>query len=329
MKRTQHVKKVIVQIVTHNNERTIRACIESVKAQTLSSVDVVVIDNASSDATRMIVKTLGVSCIALKNNRGYGAGHNVGLAQGNSTYVLTLNPDVIISPDFLQRLVSAMEDAGKQVGSAQPLLYRVEKMNEQSFIVDSGGLYFNPARRQKLRFMGRNIKLHPLVQQHIFGPDGAAAFYRRSMLRDIDLGNGIFDEDYFMHKEDVDICWRAQLRGWKSLFVPKAVGYHIRTFRPGRRENIHNNLRVFAVRNRYVLMLKNELPSLFMRDLVWIMAYEVLIFAYILLKEQASLSAYGQVVALLPSLLRKRAVIQRNRKVSARDMAIWFRWKSL
>ncbi len=326
MKRAR-LKKVVVQIVTYNNEQTIRSCIASIKAQDYFNFDIVVIDNASSDNTRRIVKKLGVRCIALRENRGYAAGHNVGLKHANSTYVLTLNPDVVISPMFLRELVSAMDAAGAPVGSAQALLYRVEKMTRRSFVVDSAGLCLGPTRRQRLRYAGRDSRRNALAQQFIFGPDGAAAFYRRAMLRDIDLGHGIFDEDYFMHKEDVDICWRAQLRGWKSLFVPRAVGYHIRTFRPGRRENIHRALRLFAVRNRYVLMIKNELPALFFRDVLWIIAYEILIFLYIVFRERGSFKAYTQVITLLPSLLTKRAVIQRNRRVGARDIVMWFRWR--
>lgn len=322
-------KKVVVQIVTYNNERTIRSCIASVKAQEYSSFEVIVIDNGSSDSTRSIVKKLGVVCVALGSNRGYAAGHNEGFKRANSTYVLTLNPDVILSPIFLRELVHAMDKSGERVGSAQPLLYRVEKMTDRSFVVDSAGLYLSPARRQKLRFMGCDARRSALTQQFIFGPDGAAAFYRRAMLQDIDLGYGVFDEDYFMHKEDVDLCWRAQLREWKSLFVPSATGYHIRTFRPGRREHIHESLRMFAVRNRYLLMIKNELPILFFRDAMWIVAYEIFIFLYILFRERTSLSAYARVAALLPSLIKKRAAIQRHRRADTRDLAVWFRWKSV
>lgn len=327
MNRLSHT--VTVQIVTHNNTSTIDACIRSVRAQTYKDFSLFVIDNASEDTTVGMMRRRGVRVVVNTKNIGYSAAHNHALKLSNSRYVLTLNPDIEVTPSFLQSLVSAMDAADSRVGSAQALLYRIDRMGERSSIVDSAGLYIHKSRRQGLRFGGQDVKGLQLSPAFMFGPDGAAAFYRRSMLQDIDLGQGVFDKSFFMHKEDVDVCWRAQLRGWKSVFVPSAVGYHIRSFRPGKRTRVDVFLRMVALRNRYYLMIKNELPVLWVRDLLWIGFYDLGIFLYVLFRERESLPAYGQVLKNFGSTLEKRARIQRSRKVGSVYMAQWFRWRSI
>lgn len=326
MKQVQRAR-VIVQTVTFNSAETIGACVRSVQKQRYGDMLFVVIDNNSTDNTRAILGRVGVRTVLLPKNVGYAAAHNIGLRTFNSDYVLTLNPDMVIDRDFVGSLTMAMDKAQSAVGSAQAFLYRVERMGRRSTIVDSTGLYMTPFRRQNLRLAGKIQKPEQLSPAYIFGPDGAAAFYRRAMLIDIDQGNGVFDEDYFMHKEDVDVCWRAQLRGWRSVFVPGAVGYHIRSFRPGRRVHMHAPLRTMALRNRYYLMIKNDLPLLWIRNLPWIALYDLGIFLYVLFWERESLPAYAQVLKNFRSIFKKRMRIQRSRRASTAYMSRWFQWR--
>ncbi len=325
----KHAARVVIQTVTYNSAHTIKACISSVLKQRYPGIFFVVIDNASSDNTQAIVKRLGVRLVSLPENIGYAAAHNTGILRFKSDYVLTLNPDITLDRDFVGNLVEAMDKEPRDTGSAQGLLYRVEHLGEKSNTVDSMGVYMNAARRQNLRRAGVRIQHAAMAPEHIFGPDGSAAFYRRTMLQDISLGNGVFDEDFFMHKEDVDVCWRAQLRGWKSVFVPSAVGYHIRTFRPGRRTIVASGLRIAALRNRYYLIVKNDTALLWIRDLPWIVFYDLGIFLYVLLRERESLLSYWLVMINIPKLLVKRAVIQRSRKADVGYMAQWFPWRRI
>ena len=317
--------EVAVQIVTHNNEQTIIACIQSLRSQRYKNFRLLVIDNASTDATCRLVSSLRIPIIKNKKNIGYGAAHNVGLAKCKSPYILTLNPDIVLERNFLTALVSAMEHEQKTVGSAQAALYRVNGLQEASDRIDSAGLSLTPYRRQRLRMEGR--VLPKATPSPIFGPDGAAAFYRRAMLTDINVGDGIFDEAFFMHKEDVDVCWRAQLRGWTSVFIPDARAYHIRTFRAGQRHRVSAMLQKTAVRNRYYLLIKNEIPLLFFRDFFWILLYEIGMLVYMVISERSSLDAYRMVIKELPVLFQKRRRIQSNLCVRASDIAQWFRWK--
>ena len=311
-----------VHIVTYNSAATIEACLRSLLDQT-EDFAVHVWDNASTDDTVAIVQRLGVALTVSPVNLGYAAAHNRLLDQTASDYVLTLNPDVTLQPGFLAALVAVMVD-DPQAGSAAGCLLRVDALDAPSQVVDAAGLYVRRNRRQGLLAEGLPIDQRPKTITPIFGPDGATAFYRRLMLDDIRVNGEVFDENFFMHKEDVDICWRAQLRGWEALYVPDAIAQHVRHFRPGQREQVSAQMRCLGLRNRYLLMLKNELPAHFRRDFVFIALYDLAILAYVLLRERSSLTAYRDVWRLRWVMLDKRRVIQAGCRVDWEDMRTSF-----
>lgn len=310
---------VSVHIVTYNSARTIETCLESVLAQQDAYFDILVIDNASQDETVARVKKMGVKIIENKTNLGYAAAHNQALARTESTYVLTLNPDVWLDPNYLNVMITAL-DRNEHIGSAAGCLLRVNWLGETPTVIDSTGLLMNRTRRQRLRDENQPLIKRPAYYSPIFGPDGAAAFYRRAMLEDIRIMDEVFDADFFMHKEDVDVCWRAQLRGWGAMYVPGALAHHIRTFRPGQRKRVAPAVRFYGIRNRYLLMLKNDMRAHFLRDLWAIVPYELAILAYLLLFERESLSALRSARALYGRMMEKRRLIQTRRRAEWRDL---------
>lgn len=305
--------KVSVHVVTYNSAATLETCLKAVQAQSYQDLTVLVIDNASQDDSAEIARRMGVQVNVNAENVGYAAAHNQAIDATESDYVLTLNPDVQLQPDFLREMVTAL-DANPQLGSAAGCLMRVEALGAAPTHLDGVGLMMTRSRRQRLIGEGLPVEQRPTEALPIFGPDGAAAFYRRAMLDDIRVMGEVFDTDFFMHKEDVDVCWRAQLRGWQALYVPGAVAQHVRGFRPGQRQRVSPYMRFLGVRNRYLLLLKNEIPAEFWRDAPAIVAYDLGIFAYVLLREPRSLRSYWSVLRLLPRMLAKRRVIQGERQ---------------
>ncbi|MAS33855.1 MAG: hypothetical protein CL610_07605 [Anaerolineaceae bacterium] len=322
-RKTEYMFDVAIQIVTHNHAPTIQACLLAVNAQQHVTYSVHLLDNASTDSTVEHIRTLGYEVFCSPHNLGYSAAHNQLLEQGNSRYVLTLNPDAILQPDFLYHMVHAL-DQNPKAGAAAGCLLRIEGPDDEPSCIDGAGLMMQRNRRQYLRCEGQPVNAAPRQMEPIFGPDGAAAFYRRAMLDDIQVMDEVFDNDFFMHKEDVDICWRAQLRGWSALYVPDAVGYHIRTFRAGQRANIHPAIRRHAVRNRYLLMLKNEQWRHFLVDLIPILFYDAKIIAYLLFFERSSLHAFIDLLRLLPRMRVKRRLIQQGRRTNWQATRLWF-----
>jgi GT2 family glycosyltransferase len=305
---------VSVHIVTYNHAACIDTCLQSVQHQTYRPLSVLVVDNASTDTTVARVQAWQIPVMVNADNRGYAAAHNQALAHTQSDYVLTLNPDAWLAPDFIAQMVAYLADHPR-VGLAAGLLLRVEHLGDTPHSVDSAGLYMQRSRRQRLRLEGQPIEAVPPDIVPIWGVDGAAAFYRRAMLADIALEGEVFDEDFFMHKEDVDLCWRARAYGWSAVCIPGAVAHHVRGFRPGQRQHLAGDVRFWAVRNRYLKLIKNETWADLWRDLRLILGYELLIFGYLLLRERPSLRAYPAAWALRGRMRHKRALIRQRRTV--------------
>lgn len=315
--------RVSVHIVTYNNQDTIIHTLDSLFQQHYQDYSVLVVDNASIDNTIVHCQEFPLRLYQNSDNVGYAVAHNQALALTDSDYVLTLNPDMFLHPDFIAEMVRVL-DSNPQLGSAAGCLLRVNALDEVPRTVDSTGLHMSRTRRQRLRNETKLSIYKPVEAALIFGPDGAAAFYRRAMLEHIAIEGEVFDSDFFIHKEDVDVCWRAQLYGWKSVYVPTAFAKHIRFFRPGRRKDIPCHIRIMALRNRYFLMFKNELASHFLSDFIYIIGYDLGILAYVILREPRLLAAYVEVVRKMPRMLAKRRIIAQHRLANAKTMRQWF-----
>lgn len=316
------MSKIAVHVVTYNSSETIVTCLRALLEQD-AEFSLHIVDNASTDSTVEQIRALGLPVQVSSTNVGYSAAHNRALKATDSEFVLTLNPDVLLQPGYLKSMLGTLE-GDRSLGSAAGCLLRVESLGDTPHAIDSIGVFMRRNRRQGLLKENTPLTDVPLEQQPIFGPDGAAAFYRRAMLEDIAVDGEIFDEDFFMHKEDIDICWRAQLAGWTSTFQPDARAHHIRRFRPNQRQRVDPKLRMFAVRNRYLLMLKNEIPRLFWRDILRIVVYDLAVLAYIVFREPASLRGLSSAWALRKRMLHKRRLIQGRRRVDAAKLAPLF-----
>lgn len=310
-----------IQIVTHNSADVILACLQSVAAQDVP-YDLILIDQTSTDGTPELIESHGYSVQRNTINTGYSAGHNQALRLSHAPLILTLNPDVVLQRGFLSTMQNAF-DTYPAVGMANGCLLRVDTIEGAPVCIDSLGVFMRRTRRQGLRGEGQPITAIPTEITPIFGPDGSAAVYRRTMLDDIALEGEIFDEDFFLHKEDIDVCWRARWRGWQAICVPQAVAHHIRSFRPGQRTPIAPWIKVLAVRNRYWLMLKNDVPA--WTDWPFILLYDVALILYCLLFERSSLRGMWQAWQGRNHMLAKRRQIMAGRRISSEQIRSFFK----
>ena len=321
---------VLVSIVSFNGKAFLQRCLDSVLSQTYQPLEVCLLDNASEDGTVDFVSKNfpTVKLISSGVNLGFGGGHNIIIRQSRSTFVLVLNQDAFLSPTFLEELLTALKDRPK-VGIAGGKLYSLRKDEPNTAageVIDMTWLDIEKKRRQVCYAHSQPDKGQTTVPTLAFAMDGAAMLLRRTMLEEIQIDGEYYDEDFFAGKEDLDISWRAQLYGWKCLYVPSAIGHHFRTFTPkDRRSEISDVLRAGSVRNRYLLMLKNDLLKHFVRHFPHIAIYDLKILAYILLYERSTLEGYVQALRLVPRALRKRRVIMDRKKVDDAYILQWFR----
>lgn len=283
---------VSVGIVTWNSESHIATCLGRLEEQRYPNLEVIVVDNGSVDRSIELVRQCWPAARVIENggNEGFCRAHNAAIRASRGEYYLALNPDVQLLPGFLERLVLAMEDSPARGAAMGKLL---GPSSDDPPIIDAAGLMIDRRRHQYLRGRGEPDRGQYDTAEEIFGADGAAALYRRAMLEDVKIEGQYFDEQFFAYMEDVDLAWRARLLGWRCWYDPSAVATHVRTFQPGRRRARSRPMRRMAVKNRYLMLLKNEGREEWRRDWWRILGYDVGIWGYILLLEQSSVGALG------------------------------------
>ncbi|MCU0291583.1 MAG: glycosyltransferase [Thermoanaerobaculaceae bacterium] len=252
---------VDVVIVVHNHAPTLAATLAGLASQTLTPSRVVVVDNASSDDSRCVLATsrlAGLDVVAWDTNRGFAAGVNEGLRRGRAPWVLSLNPDCRLAPDFLATLVTAAAHH-ERLGVACGLLLRGEGGDlTATDVVDSAGMVASAAGRHFDRAAGLPRRSELDEPAWVFGATGAAALLRRAALDDVAYAGGeVFDEGFFAYREDADLAWRLQRRGWSCLYWPAAVGWHGRALRPEHARRGSPAVNRLGVRNRFLLLWSN------------------------------------------------------------------------
>ncbi|MGD0497583.1 MAG: glycosyltransferase family 2 protein [Bryobacteraceae bacterium] len=320
---------VSVTIVTYNSGRFIKRCLESVLAQRYPLKEVIVIDNASNDGTIDILEQFENRCQIYYNeeNAGFAAAQNQAIKLSSGDWVLTLNPDVLLLPNFIQ----AMVDAGQfdaSIGSVCGKLLTMSSHFEipDRPVVDSTGMYFNPMLRHLDRGSQEADNGHFLQYEYVFGATAAAALYRRTMIEDVSIGGEFFDTDFFVYREDADVAWRAQLLGWKCLYVPYARGYHVRKALPGNRRALPAEINMHSVKNRFLMRVKNISRSLYRRNWFSITARDFMVVAWCLLWEHTSLKAFWLLAKNGKRVMEKRRLIQARKRVTDEYMAEWFKY---
>jgi GT2 family glycosyltransferase len=322
-------------MVTWNSAATLIACLDAVWRQTLANFEIIVVDNHSTDETLSILERYPIQKLLKQpGNLGFSRGHNLAIAQARGQYVLPLNPDVVMHDTYLENLVRAAETypqvgmvAGKLVLSPAASPDAAASPDSATGLprLDSTGLFLAKTRRQYLRGHYEPDTARYDQADFVFGADGAAPLYRKTMLDACNFQGEYFDEAFFAYKEDVDLAWRAQLLGWPARYCPQAVAVHHRTFKPGRRRGLSPAIRRHSVKNRYLLLIKNELPQTFFRHSPHILFYDLKIMIYLLLFEQSSLLSLLSLVVLLPRAWRWRRFIMARRKVDAAYMLKWMK----
>jgi GT2 family glycosyltransferase len=160
--------------------------------------------------------------------------------------------------------------------------------------------------------------------EYVFGASAAAGFYRREMIEDVSINGEFFDPDFFAYREDADVAWRAQLLGWKCLYTPDARAYHVRTVLPDNRRTIPAVLNMHAVKNRFLMRVKNATPDLWRRYWLPMAARDLVVLGGCMFWEPSSLPAFWRLAKGLPKAFRGRRGIMRRRRVTDEELARWF-----
>lgn len=323
--------RVAISLVTWNSARVIEPCLESLRAQPGVTASLTVVDNASIDGTPERVQALAPDATLIRNHRnvGFGRAHNQALLLSSAPYGLVLNPDTVLAPNAIARLVATAE-SDPAIGAVGPKLRRYELADrdvdpvERTDTLDSTGIL----RTRTGVFVERGANepdrgqfAHP---ENMFALSGACLLLRRSALESIRRDNELFDEDFFAYKEDVDLCWRLRRQGWLCRYDPTALVYHRRAFTTPRqrlapaivraeRQRKHQVLRTLSYRNHFLTYVKNATAGELIRQTPWWLPYELGKLAFLLATEPRTLQGLPQALRLIGRMRHKRVAVPLSR----------------
>jgi GT2 family glycosyltransferase len=284
---------VSIVVVAHDSSADLEVSLPAATEQRGVRAELVVVDNASRDASREVAARYGARVVALPENRGFAGGANAGIGASTGRYVLTLNPDCRLTEDFCACLCARLdrEDAA-DAGSASGKIFRGEGRELfETRVLDSTGIVFIASGRHFDRDSGSEETPASFREEEIAGVTGAAGFYRREALEAVRISTGVFDEDFFLYREDADLALRLRAAGWRCLYVPGAVAYHRRANLPGRRRRIGPVANYHSVKNRFLLRINNSPVAEF--RLVPTLLRDASVLAACLTVERSSLPAFA------------------------------------
>ena len=311
------MSKVSVIIINYNGEGLSLGCLKALAEQALKDFEVIIVDNGSIDNSpyeiQMFLKESPLASvtklISLDRNFGFAGGNIQGLKHtNNSEYIALLNNDTEPEKNWLEHLVNAI-DSESLVGicASKLIVYGTD-------LIDSAGDGFSTFLKGFKRGEGEKATLYN-KKEYVFGACAGAAIYRRKMIEEI----GFLDEDFFLIHEDTDLNLRAQLHGWKVLYVPEAIVFHkVRSSI----SNKSNTAVYYSLRNSEFVRIKNIPFPLFLRYLPIFLLGMVWEFLDHVKRRQMVLyfKAKIDVLKILPAMLKKRRCIMKVKRVSNKDL---------
>ena len=302
-------KQFSIIIPNWNGKAFLAPCLDSLAQQTYAHIEVIIVDNASQDGSQDFIRTHypQVRLIELPENKGFTGACNVGLQAAAGTYLSLLNNDTEADPRWVEAVVDAFErhpDAG--MVASKMLLY------ERRTHLHTAGDLFTQDGRARNRGVWELDEGQYDQEEYVFSACGGSSAYRREMLDD----TGLLDDYYFFLLEDVDLGWRAQLRGWRTLYTPHAIVYHHLSATGGGATASY-----YDGRNNIYLLVKN-LPGSLWRAYGWNILRRQCRIAWDALRAWRGAAARAHLRGMLnglwhiPAALRQRKETHSRRRVT-------------
>ena len=322
-----------VVVVTYNHGTTLPACLAAVNRLQPPPERVVLVDNASDDGSTEIAEVhagaLPLQLIRRDSNTGFSSAANTAIARTSSPWVLSLNPDCAPRPDYVASLLESAQARPERdrIGSATGKLLRADGTSlETGTTIDAAGMVVTSSGRHFDRGAGSADTRLFDQPAWVFGGTGAATLYRRAALVDVAYPDGeIFATNFFAYREDAELAWRLQWRGWRCLYEPQAVAAHRRGFRPESGRQGHDAINRLSVRNRFLLRLHCADIGWHLGCLPWWLLRDLAVIGACCTVERGSMPALGDVWRLRRDAAARRRWVMDRRTQSSRRLRRWFR----
>lgn len=316
---------ISVVLLNWNGIKVLDRCLGSLTAQTYSPLEIIVVDNASTDGSVGLIKKRfpAVRLVVNERNLGFGGGNNVGIRASQGKYIMMLNNDTRLDPKCIEELKRSIEKDDKYGACASKILLEYEEnlIDAAGIVVCPDGLSIGRGRLEKGDQFDEEVE--------VFFASDCACLYRREMLEDI----GLYDEDFFAYADETDMGWRAQLAGWKCIYNPQAVVYHFHSASSGN----YSPFKAFLVeRNRIWVAVKSFPISLIIFGQFYTF-WRYVLQAYGAFSGKGAagrfttdfskmhlvkilMKVYISFWRQLPLMLRKRRAVQKKKRISNREV---------
>lgn len=245
MKRT--MQEVSVVIPNYNGLQYLEVCMEALENQTVGGFPIIVVDNGSTDGSLEWLRAHHplVQQISLAENFGFCRAVNEGILASRTTYVILLNNDTKVHPEFVEEMVAGMKRHKKSFSCQAKMIQYYDRSR-----IDDAGNYYNALGWAYARGKGADVqKYHK--EEKIFAACGGAAIYRKKLFEEL----GYFDEEHFAYLEDLDVGYRARIQGYENWYLPRATVFHVGSGTTGSR---YNQFKIrYSSRNNIYLIYKN------------------------------------------------------------------------
>ncbi len=310
-----------VIIPNYNGTRFLTGCLDSIKAQSLTPLETIVVDDASSDGSVGLVQEQypWVRLIVRQTNGGFAKACNDGLDAAQGDILVLFNNDAEADPDWLAAIDRSLRDR-PEISSVASRIMLYDRRN----VFHTTGDYYRANGIPGNRGVWQEDRGQYDLPEEVFGACGCAAAYRRAVLDEVRADNPdgkVFDESLVMYCEDVDLNLRLRLRNWRCLYQPAAIVYHrLSATGGGTLASYHNgrNFIVVALKNLPRELLLPNLPGIALAQLGYALKSLRLIR---LPTERARLKGQLDGLLALPDTLRRRRLVQAHRSVSKEQFA--------
>jgi GT2 family glycosyltransferase len=298
------VTTVAVVIPSWNTAAFLERCLASLDAQVGVSIETMVVDNGSKDASVELLRRRNAPHVLLPTNIGFAGAVNLGVERTNAPFVLVLNADCFLAPDCLRLLAAELAEA-RELGGVQPRILQDAGDTEGRRVYSTGQCLTLRGAAFERGWGDQDGSSHPEGGE-VFGVSGAVCLLRRELFTNV----GGYDSTYFAFFEDVDLNARARLAGWRFAYVPGALAVHVGHAAWRQERRAQRFVVELTVRNRLATAVK-VLPA---RAVAGSVAATVRSLAGSPLHKTTGAVLNGTVTAIrwLPRLLRQRRDLRRG-----------------
>lgn len=311
---------VSIIIVNWNGGSVLKDCITSLQSLTYPHWELVLVDNGSTDGSQHLTGIKKYTLIQNDRNVGFAPANNQALTSCHGEFVLLLNNDTRVTPDFLTLLVDHLL-ASPQIGVIQP---KIKLMDRHDHLDNAGSFFTRIGFLDHWGFLALDSPEFNRPKQ-IFSAKGACLLTRTSLIRRL----GLFDPDFVSYFEESDFCWRVWLAGYEVWYYPASMIYHKVGFTIKRQNVLDINTHYY--KNRITSLIKNlqwfNLPLVLIPHLLISLGLALL---FTLRSKPTNgrmiIQAIGYNLTHLAPILAKRRLVQSQRQVS--DHVIFYQVSS-